>query len=150
VIAIDTNILVYVEDRDETFGRRETALGIMERLSLGGHIISCQVFAEFINACTRKKLVSIDKAIAKTNFYSKVFETPPTTCDDLIEATRLLANFNLQYFDALIIAVSSRAGAVMLLSEAMQDGLEIGGLIIVNPFAAANETLLADYFASIA
>jgi predicted nucleic acid-binding protein len=147
LIAVDTNILVYTEDQTDKLGRRTTALNLMEKLTVGGHVIPCQVFAEFINACTRKKLLPADRAIAKADYYAEVFETPPTTYQDLIEATKYLADFNLQYFDAVIIAVSSRAGAVILLSEDMHDGLEIGGLRIVNPFVAANETLLADYFA---
>jgi hypothetical protein len=30
----------------------------------------------------------------------------------------------------------------------MQDGLELDGIRIINPFSTANETLLADYFGS--
>ena len=148
MIAVDTNILVYTEDRADRLGRRDLALAMMEKMTAGGHVIPCQVFAEFINACTKKKFLSLDMAIAKSNLYAEVFETPSTTYKDLIEATRYLGNFNLQYFDALIVAVANRAGAVILISEDMHDGLEIDGLRIVNPFAAANETLLADYFAA--
>lgn len=148
MIALDTNILVYTEDRVDKLGRRKLALDMMEKLTAGGHIIPCQVFAEFINASARKKLLPLEMAAAKVQLYSDVFETPSTTFQDLIDATKYSGGYNLQYFDALIIAVASRAGAVILLSEDMHDGLEIAGLKIVNPFAAANETLLADYFAN--
>jgi predicted nucleic acid-binding protein len=60
----------------------------------------------------------------------------------------LLTRFKLQYFDALIIAVASRAGARILLSEDMHDGLVVDGLRVVNPFVAGNETLLAEHFDS--
>jgi predicted nucleic acid-binding protein len=76
------------------------------------------------------------------------FDCPETGSADLLEAFDLAERKMLQYFDALIVAVTKRAGATILLSEDMHDGLEIGGLKIVNPFVAANETLLADYFAS--
>ena len=60
----------------------------------------------------------------------------------------LAEKYQMQFFDALIVVITRRAGATILISEDMQDGLEIDGLRIVNPFAAANETLLADYFGS--
>jgi hypothetical protein len=48
----------------------------------------------------------------------------------------------LQFFDALIIAVSARAGATVLLSEDMQDRLEMAGLRVVDRFVAGNEGVI--------
>lgn len=56
----------------------------------------------------------------------------------------MAARYDLQFFDAVIIAVARRAGATLLLSEDMHDGFVIDGLTIRNPFDAANEILLAD------
>jgi predicted nucleic acid-binding protein len=61
----------------------------------------------------------------------------------LIEALDLADRKMLQYFDALIITVAARAGATMLLSEDMQDGLEVDGLLVVNPFVAGNDGVIA-------
>jgi predicted nucleic acid-binding protein len=143
LIALDTNILAYAEQDDDPDGKHEKAVSLMERLTTGGHIIPVQVLGEFINACRKKKLLPIDMAAQKTELYSHVFETPQAFQEDLIAAAKLLANFNLQYFDALIIAVAARAGAKMLLSEDMQDGLEVAGLRVVNPFVEANMELVA-------
>lgn len=147
MIAIDTNILVYAEQKEE-HERHEQAIILMEKLTTGAHCIPIQVFAEFMNACRKKKLLNMEQSARKIRLYGNVFETPYTLQDDLVAAAELLTPFKLQYFDALIITVAARAGATMLLSEDMQDGLEIEGLKIVNPFAVANETLLADYFAN--
>ena len=57
----------------------------------------------------------------------------------------MAARYQLQFFDAVIIAVARRAGATMLLSEDMHDGLTIDGLTILNPFREANAPKLADY-----
>jgi predicted nucleic acid-binding protein len=73
-----------------------------------------------------------------------LFEAPTTTFIDMAQAGDRAKAFNLQYFDALIIAISTRAGATMLLSE---DGLDVDGIKVVNPFIAANETVLANYIA---
>jgi predicted nucleic acid-binding protein len=147
LIAIDTNILAYAEQKEDAQGRHEQAIVLMEKLTTGTHCIPIQVFAEFMNACRKKKLLSMEQSARKIHLYGNVFETPYTLQDDLIAAAELLTRFKLQYFDALIIAVSNRAGATILLSEDMQDGLEVDGLRILNPFVAENDGVLADYFA---
>lgn len=69
---------------------------------------------------------------------------------ELAEAHLLSTSFNLQFFDAVIIAVSRRAGAAILLSEDMQDGQVIEGLTIINPFAPANASVIADWLGTAA
>ena len=88
-------------------------------------------------------MLEMSAAIKRARSYVDIFETNNTTFADLDRAVELLQPYNLQFFDALIITVSSRAGATILLSEDMHDGLEIDGLRIVNPFVAANDALLA-------
>ncbi len=68
---------------------------------------------------------------------------------DYLRAGTTSHRHRIQYFDALIITVAARAGAKLLLSEDMQDGLEIGGLRIVNPLVAANESAIADWLGSV-
>lgn len=68
---------------------------------------------------------------------------------DYLRAGTTSHRYRIQYFDALIITVAARAGAKLLLSEDMQDGLEIGGLRIVSPFVAANESAIADWLGSV-
>jgi predicted nucleic acid-binding protein len=148
LIALDTNILACAEQKSDHLGRHEQANVLMQRLTTGEHIIPVQVFAEFMNACRKKQLLTVAAAASKVGFYAAVFETPNTQIGDLQLAAELVDRFNLQFFDAVIVAVARRSGATILLSEDMHDGLEIGGLRIVNPFVVANEALLADYFSS--
>lgn len=107
-----------------------------------------QVIGEFLNVCRRKKTLEMALAIERAGNYIDLFETPATAFVDLEQAADVSQAFDLQFFDALIIAVAARAGATMLLSEDMHNGLEVDGLKIVNPFAASNEALLDDYFGS--
>lgn len=148
MIAVDTNILIYAEISDDPYGRHDKSALILEKLSTEPSIIPVQVLGEFLNVCRRKQIVPMDLAAAKVANYAVVFESPVTMSQDLFGAIEISSTFGLQYFDALIVAVAKRSGAKIILSEDMHDGLEIEGLKIVNPFAAANETLLADYFGS--
>jgi predicted nucleic acid-binding protein len=147
LIAFDTNILIYAQQEDET-PRHRTAIRLLYEASLVDACIPTQVLAEFLNVCVRKlKLPPVD-AVDQVNEYIGIFICPETRYEDLTDAALLSDKHNLQYFDALIITVAARAGATMLLSEDMQDGLEVDGIRIINPFSTANETLLADYFGS--
>ncbi len=129
-------------------GRYDRAFYLIERLSLFGGIIPLQVLGEFLNVCRNKKVLNIELAASRIETYATVFETPTTVIADLTSANRLLSKFSLQYFDALILTVARRAGATMLLSEDMHDGLEVDGIRVVNPFAAKNDGFIRAFLAS--
>lgn len=148
MIALDTNLLIYADTPGDPYHRNAAAFALIEKLTVRAACIPLQVLSEFLNVCRHKKMLDFDLAAERVHAYAQVFATPPTALHDLAEANRLSKDYNLQYFDALILAVSARAGATMLLSEDMQDGLEVGGLRIVNPFLAANDGLISDYFAN--
>ena len=71
--------------------------------------------------------------------FARIFETPQTQSDDIASAAVLADRRELQFFDALIITVASRAGATVLLSEDMQDRQQFEGLRVLNPFNPANQ-----------
>ena len=148
MIAFDTNVLIYASERNEPQGRDIKALDLMDRVAPLRAILPLQVVGEFINACRKKQIASLHEASLRAALWMELYNTPSSAPGDYIEAAGFSTQFNLQYFDALIIAVARRAGATILLSEDMQDALDVEGLRIVNPFAAANEILLADYFAN--
>ena len=146
MIAFDTNILIYAELPVTDDPRHQQAARLLAMAALNGAVLPLQVLGEFLHVCRRKSILDPNMASQKIDAYAEVFQIPHTMLDDMTVTTALLSKFNLQFFDALIIAVARRAGATILLSEDMHDGLEIDGLRIVNPFAAANDALLADYF----
>jgi predicted nucleic acid-binding protein len=148
LIALDTNFLVYAASPEGALGRHQRALQILDQLAKSGAILPLPVVGELFNACRKKKFAEIDIVAAKMGIWKIAFDCTSAMIDDYLKAAQLCQQHNLQYFDALIMAVAARAGARILLSEDMQDGFQIEGLKIINPFAAANEILLADYFGS--
>ncbi len=148
MIAFDTNILVYAEVPNSGDPRHRQAANLLSKAGLTGGVLPIQVLGEFLQVCRRKKILDVDLASAKVETFSTVFEIASTEVDDLLAAQQLLKRFNLQFFDALIVTIAIRAGATLMISEDMHDGLDIDGLRIVNPFVAANDTMLADYFGS--
>lgn len=150
MIALDTNIIVYATSATDPNGRHVAARSLIRRLTPVGAILPVQVIGEFLNTCNRKKVVSLASALKRAEEFLVSFDCPVTAPDDVLEAAGLMASRKLAYFDALIITVAARAGATMLLSEDMQDGFKVGGLTIINPFVASNETMIADYLGSAA
>ena len=45
--------------------------------------------------------------------------------------------FGLSFWDALIVAAAATARATVLLTEDLQEGAEIDGVLVVNPFRTA-------------
>lgn len=148
MIAFDTNILVYAQQEIGVDIRHQQAADVINKALNTGAIIPLQVLSEFMNVCKRKLAIAPLDAIGQVQDYLEVFECPQTTAEDVTDAALLVEQSKLSYFDALILTVASRAGATILLSEDMHDGLEVDGLRMVNPFVAANDAVLAEYFAA--
>ena len=147
MIAVDTNILVYAQAGEGDDARHQMALRLVYDLTISGAIIPVQVFGEFSNVCVRKLGMGPQKVIDQLADYRWMFETPQTTLDHILAATTLASAHRLQFFDALIITVAASSGATMLLSEDMQDGLQVKELIVLNPFNPANAAVIAEQLA---
>jgi predicted nucleic acid-binding protein len=143
LIAFDTNILIYAEDPDDRGGRHQPAAELLTKLAFAQAIAPVQVLGEFVNVCRKKQLATPELAARKVANYARIFDTPKTEPVDIEDAALLADRFKLQFFDALIVTVALRAGATMLLSEDMQDGLRIEALQVLDPFNPANHAAIA-------
>lgn len=144
MIALDTNILIYAITDDDEKGRHEAACDLLERIAKVRAIVPLQVVGEFLNVCKKREQLSYTAAIERADYIMRMYRCPPSIPADYLRAAIKAHRYRIQYFDALILAVAERVGATMLLSEDMQDGQRIDGLTILNPFNAANATLLDD------
>ncbi len=61
----------------------------------------------------------------------KVF---PVNEADLLAAMGIYQRYDIQFFDALLIATVERAGCTTLISEDMQHNGRYSGVDVVNPF----------------
>lgn len=145
MIALDSNVLVYAESPDDPNGRYEKSIRLIGAVSTIENCLPLQVIGEFLNVCRRKRKMEMGDALRRAQAYANLFDIAATTFIDIEQAALWSDVFNLQFFDALIIAVARRAGATILLTEDMHDGLVVDGLTILNPFNAANATVLASY-----
>ncbi|MQA84076.1 MAG: PIN domain-containing protein [Streptosporangiales bacterium] len=133
---VDTNVLVYAYDADA--GRRhDIAAELLTRLwrSRTG-AISTQVLQEFYVNVTRKLPQPLDRVTARGVLWTyRAWPVHSASVDDVMGAAELEEREQLSFWDALIIVSAVRSGAARLLTEDMQEGRRISGVLIENPFS---------------
>jgi predicted nucleic acid-binding protein len=133
---VDTNILVYAQDRSEA-DKQPRARALLEALwSTRTGCLSTQVLQEFYVVATRKLSPALGRREARE--IVALYATWPLIQVDLpliLDASELEERHQLSFWDALIIEAARRAGATRLVSEDLQAGRSIAGVRIENPFA---------------
>lgn len=141
-VGFDTNVFIY--SFDPTDPEKHAQARNMLALALRRQPpIPLQVISEALNAAHKKRHLIVPDARAACRLLAEATQLVPVSPQDAQEASSLAERFRLQFFDAQIVAVSRRAGLTMLLSEDMQDGLQLGSLTVINPFDAKNSALIA-------
>ena len=135
-VALDSNILIYAEiEPDSDKGKR--SVDLILRAARDG-VIPAQVLGEYLRFVQRRAPAALEEAIRQARVYQTAFLTPPTTADMINKASDLAHAHHLHFWDGVVCAVSTRAGANALLTEDLQDGRTIDGLRLLNPFSSAN------------
>lgn len=139
--ALDSNVLVYAELEPETpKGMRSQR--VIEMAAPRG-VIAAQVMLEFVAVVRRRRPESLTSALAKVEALSKVFEVAPTNNLVAGRALAMVRDLQFQVWDAVIWAASREAGATLLFTEDVQDGLDLRGMKAVNPFSLSLADLAA-------
>lgn len=132
---IDTNVLVYAHDASEVLKQR-VAQDVLQRLwADGSGVMSTQILQEFYSVATSKLKPAMSRSDARevVELYSAwpVVLIAPTL---ILTASRLQERYRLSFWDALIVEAARVAGAERLLTEDLQDGQDIEGVRIEDPF----------------
>lgn len=142
---VDTNILVYPHDSKEP-AKRDRASALMDRLwrNASGRL-SFQVLQEFYAVTTRKLNPGLKSAVARKEIRELLAWAPPPVTPALLErAWKIEDRWRLSCWDSLIVASALQQDCRTLLTEDFQDGLEIEGIRILNPFAKAFDLTALD------
>jgi predicted nucleic acid-binding protein len=135
-IFVDTNILIYAHDVDAA-RKHEVARKLL--ISLWNQktgALSAQVLQELYVNITRKIPVPIKPFEARTivrTYMPWVIETPT---EMILAASEIEERNRISFWDALIVAAASRAGAIKIVTEDLNHGQRIEGILIENPFIA--------------
>jgi predicted nucleic acid-binding protein len=137
-VFVDTNVLVYA--RDAAAGEKQTvAHQWMDHLwrTRDGRL-SFQVLKEFYVTVTAKLHPGMDAAAARRDVRALNAWRPVPIDAPLMESAWLVQDrYGLPWWDALIVSAAQAADCPYLLSEDFQDGQDLGGVRVVNPFTLA-------------
>ena len=141
--SLDTNILVYAVDRDAGERHRQS-LELVGRAAQRDCVLTLQALAEFFHATTRKNLLEPSDAGQFVRDWLEVFEVTSVDSTALVDAINAVDEHRLSFWDAMLWATARQAGCSTVFSEDMQHGRRLGGVELVNPFAAEAGTVIAD------
>ena len=134
-VFFDTNVLVYAYDSNELVKQAIAQRLFDDYARQGQLVISTQVLQELYVSLTRvgKQKLPPDKASGVVNFFA---ELPLQQVDKQLVSAAMQRHQQgaFSFWDSLIVEAALRAGCTKLISEDMHDGLQVGSLIIENPF----------------
>ncbi len=131
----DTNVLVYCMDAGDPDRQARAIERFARACEQDTVVLSAQVLQEFYAVTTRKLQPPLSPAAAQAQIERLAsFEVVGSSATSVLEATRLAARHQLQWWDALILEAALRAQADVLVSEDGQHGQRFGKLIVENPF----------------
>ena len=129
---IDSNIVLYLLSGDAAKADRA------EEILQAGGVISVQVLNEVASVCLRKLKMPWEEVDPLLLAVKAACDVLPLTVASHEKAVELAKRFKLSLYDANIVATALISGAEVLLSEDMQSGMLIDGLLIQNPFTGAS------------
>lgn len=128
--AVDTNILLHLYDEQD-----QTKRLLAAEVLADNPVVSAQVVSEFLNAIRRVAALSKTQALADAIRLFGPCPITPVSHSTMELAARLLACYDFQLFDAIIVAAALEADCTILYSADFQHNqLVEGRLQIVNPF----------------
>ena len=130
---VDTNVLVYADDRSAGDKRDRARELIRSALRDGRAWLSTQVLAEYFAVATRKLGLSSAAARRRVEIYAALTVLRPSV-DDLLAAIDFHRLHELSIWDALIVRSARSFGCRVLYSEDLQHGRSFDGVVVVDPF----------------
>lgn len=133
----DTNVLLYaISNRANEAAKAGVALALLDRQDIA---LSTQVLQEFYvqaTRTTRSRPLSHEQASGLVESFTR-FPVQDVTVGIVRAAIALKGRYGLSLWDCTIVEAARAVGCDVVLSEDMQDGQDLDGVRIVNPFAVA-------------
>lgn len=143
VVFVDTNVLVYARDTTDQ-GKQERAITWLAALwDAEAGRLSWQVLQEYYVTATRKLDPPRDPALVREDVASLATWRPLAPHLPIIDTAWAVEDrFGFSWWDALIVAAAQTAGCTHLLTEDLQDGQDLDGVLVVDPFRHLPEDIL--------
>ena len=132
---VDTNILVYAHDQDAGKKNEIARELITELWESQSGVISTQVLQELYVTLTRKIPTPLKRSQVRrilNNYLT--WEVAVNDGSTILQASEIEESYNIAFWDAMIISAAYAKNAARIFTEDLNEGQQIEGILIVNPF----------------
>ncbi len=134
-IFLDTNILIYAHDIDAGNKHSVSRKIVKDLWENRTGVLSTQVLQEFYINVTRKISSPLPPLAAREIIRSYLcWEIRENTSLSVIRASEIEEKYRISFWDALVVVAAYTAKADKILTEDLNSGQIIEGIVIVNPF----------------
>jgi predicted nucleic acid-binding protein len=134
-VFVDTNVLIYARDTADPHKQLRAAEWMVYLWRTGRGRLSVQVLNEFYYVVTQKLKPGMDiEAARRETEQLATWDPIELTSAVLQRAWQVQDEFAISFWDGLIVAAAQIARCRYLLTEDLQDGQSLGGVMVVNPF----------------
>lgn len=142
-VFVDTNVLVYARDASEP-DKQPAAMNWLDALweARQGRL-SVQVLQEYYVTVTAKLEPGLAAREARTDVRRLGVWDPLAIDRSLLEeAWDVQDRYGFALWDAMIVAAARRLGCRYLLTEDLQAGQDLDGVLVIDPFGSRPEEIL--------
>jgi predicted nucleic acid-binding protein len=134
-VFVDTNVLVYARDTAAGLKQARAAEWMAFLWRSGRGRLSMQVMHEYYHTVTRKLQPGLDAVAAREEARQLLQWQPIALSPAVLERGWAVQDqYAISFWDALIVAAAQLAHCDYLLTEDMQSGQSLGGVVVLNPF----------------
>ena len=139
---VDSNVLVYARDLTDREKQERATLWIEALAAARAGRLSNQVLVEAYSALTRSHKRQMDQAAART-YIANFRYWRPLAIDFGVVATawEVQDRFRFNWWDCLIVAAARLGECRYILTEDLQHGQDLDGLIVLDPFQVEPDTI---------
>lgn len=141
-VFIDTNVLLYLHDRGDPTKRSAAAAWMVTLAEQQVACINLQVLNEMTHVLLRRRWFETTDAVFSIVDSLAELGDSPIGWTEVGGARRLHLSTGYSWWDCLLLASALGLGCSHFLSEDLQDGHQIAGLTIVDPFAHTPRDIL--------
>jgi predicted nucleic acid-binding protein len=134
---VDTNILVYAHDLDAGNKHLIAKEALTELWESRSGVVSTQVLQELYVTLTRKIPTPLERPIVRriVKNYTN-WEVVINDANIIIQASEIEETYKLSFWDALIVSAAYSRNIDTILTEDLNHGQYLEGILITNPFMA--------------
>jgi predicted nucleic acid-binding protein len=133
LVFVDTNVLIYAVDESHPQKHEAARLWRAELWKSRRGRVSFQVLQEFYANVDRKWPAA--REFVQAEIRNLITWRPVGMDGEMLEdGWRIQARYKISFWDSLIVAAAKAASCRYLLTEDLQAGQEMDGVVVVNPF----------------